>query len=326
MGIYTTYIALNALTPVGVPDGIRQRVEVSICPEDGVVDRNCFDEAQQFVYGIVEKRYHAHFLRSSYLCRYQLELVSSGGLCLLDFLLGGDSLVYFMEFMEAESVLPLVQFWLTAESFHTNIAAAPLTSSGRQCNLEQNLEDAISIYERYFSLQATEPLDMGDEVRVDIESKICDENGPRADSYVAAQLIAYDTMNEKYYPHFLESGIYLKFLDSLLCGIRSTPDRSQPPDPAAETTEASESGRTERETVHYLAAWDVDDPESLWRQPQLLMRLGCVDSMGQYCSEIDPFPSKTTKSRGKPIYPNSPGCVKEFPLTTLAFVQSTVAS
>lgn len=31
------------------------------------------------------------------MCKFQLELVSSGGLCLLDFLLGGDPLVYFME-------------------------------------------------------------------------------------------------------------------------------------------------------------------------------------------------------------------------------------
>ena len=42
-------------------------------------------------------RYYPEFLRSPYLCKYQLELVSSGRLCLLDFLIGGDSLVLFME-------------------------------------------------------------------------------------------------------------------------------------------------------------------------------------------------------------------------------------
>lgn len=29
---------------------------VNICPEDGVVDRNCFNEAQTFVYDVIEKR------------------------------------------------------------------------------------------------------------------------------------------------------------------------------------------------------------------------------------------------------------------------------
>ena len=37
---------------------------------------------------------------------------------------------------------------------------------------------------------------MGDEVRVEIECRICDEKGPRPDSYIPAQLIAYNNMNE----------------------------------------------------------------------------------------------------------------------------------
>ena len=37
---------------------------------------------------------------------------------------------------------------------------------------------------------------MGDRVRVDIELGICSERGPRADSFVAAQHIAYDKMIE----------------------------------------------------------------------------------------------------------------------------------
>ena len=49
---------------------------------------------------------------------------------------------------------------------------------------------------RYFSLQAKEPLCMGDRVRVDIELGICNERGPLEDSFVAAQQIAYDKMIE----------------------------------------------------------------------------------------------------------------------------------
>ena len=53
--------------------------------------------------------------------------------------------------MEAEAALPLLQFWLTAESFHENLAGISRTSSpcGKQCSPEENLEDAISIYERW---------------------------------------------------------------------------------------------------------------------------------------------------------------------------------
>lgn len=32
-------------------------IAVSICPEDGVVDRACFNETQAFVFKTMEKRY-----------------------------------------------------------------------------------------------------------------------------------------------------------------------------------------------------------------------------------------------------------------------------
>jgi hypothetical protein len=50
--------------------------------------------------------------------------------------------------MEAEAALPLLQFWLTAESFRENVTTA-FNNCGKQCSSEENLEDAISIYERW---------------------------------------------------------------------------------------------------------------------------------------------------------------------------------
>ena len=31
-------------------------LSVNICPEDGIVDRTCFNEAQQFVYDLIENQ------------------------------------------------------------------------------------------------------------------------------------------------------------------------------------------------------------------------------------------------------------------------------
>lgn len=42
-------------------------------------------------------RYYPKFLRSSILCKFQLEYISSGKLKLLDFILGDNTLFYFME-------------------------------------------------------------------------------------------------------------------------------------------------------------------------------------------------------------------------------------
>lgn len=37
---------------------------------------------------------------------------------------------------------------------------------------------------------------MEDSVRIDVENRICDEQGPRADSFLRPQLVAFHTMNE----------------------------------------------------------------------------------------------------------------------------------
>lgn len=37
---------------------------------------------------------------------------------------------------------------------------------------------------------------MEDSVRLDVENRICDEHGPRPDSYLRPQLVAFHTMNE----------------------------------------------------------------------------------------------------------------------------------
>ena len=77
--IYTTYISLNAINNVHIDDTLRQRIEgmhninqstsysdinclyisciiVTICPEDGVVMKDCFDEAQTIVFNEMETR------------------------------------------------------------------------------------------------------------------------------------------------------------------------------------------------------------------------------------------------------------------------------
>ena len=60
---------------------------------------------------------------------------------------------------------------------------------------------------RYFSLQALEPLGMGDEVRVEIELGICSESGARHDTFATAQLMAYNKMNEAWGMHNIYSHI-----------------------------------------------------------------------------------------------------------------------
>lgn len=286
LGIYTTYIALNAVTPVGIPDNIRQQVEVDICPDDGVVNKSCFDQAQKFVFDIMENKYYnPQFQHSSFLCKYQLEYISTGRLQLFDFLLGNNVLLsYFMEFMEQENTSNLLHFWLLAENF-----CSQMNSPHHQRNIEADMADAMTIYDRYFSLLATEPLKMGDVVRADVENKICDQQGPQADSFTLPQQIAYDKMDESYFPNFLQSSNYLQFLDKLLHMIHDSPQLQLMAPPTLEAESSPE--------LTFLApTYDLDNPDSLWKQPgRFPFRLGYVDECGFYISLMEPPPTKTGK-------------------------------
>ncbi|KAL5477283.1 hypothetical protein EMCRGX_G024056 [Ephydatia muelleri] len=286
LGIYTTFVALNAVTPVGIPDNIRQKVEVDICPDDGIVSRSCFDQAQQFVFDIMENKYYnPQFQQSSFLCKYQLEYISTGRLQLFDFLLGNNVLLsYFMEFMEQENCSNLLHFWLLAENFYSQ-----MSSPQYQHNIETDMLDAMTIYDRYFSLLATEPLRMGDVVRADVENKICDQLGPKADSFRLPQQIAYDKMDESYFPNFLQSSTYLQFLDKLLHMIHDSPQLQLMAPPTVEAESSPE--------LTFLApTYDLDNPDYLWKQPiRFPFRLGYVDECGFYISLMEPPPTKTGK-------------------------------
>lgn len=76
---------------------------------------------------------------------------------------------------------------------------------------------------------------------------------------------------QKYYPHFLESGPYLKFLHTLLAVVKSAPDDGESAKPTATNTAGpATTTQSETEGLPLFPAYDVDDPESLWRRPQLL--------------------------------------------------------
>ena len=47
---------------------------------------------------------------------------------------------------------------------------------------------------RYFSLQATHPLNFRDHIRIDLEVNICREGGPLPSCFNAAQKIAFEQM------------------------------------------------------------------------------------------------------------------------------------
>ncbi|XP_058484037.1 A-kinase anchor protein 10, mitochondrial isoform X2 [Solea solea] len=310
--IFTKYISPDAVRPIPFTEQIRNDIVAKICGEDGMVDPNCFVIAQSVVFAILEQQHFSEFQRSHHFCKYQIEVLTSGSVFLADILFSESALFYFSEYMEKEEAMNILQFWLAADNFQNQLAAKRGQYDGQEA---QN--DAMILYDKYFSLQATNPLGFGDSVRMEIESNICREGGPLPDCFNTPLRQAWTTMEKVYMPGFLSSNLYYKYLSDLINSVRAdefvnvnTPGQSGPADNDRASSNASEGSQTQqgarKAVIKILKNFDeaitVDvaslDPESLYQRPYAgKMTFGKVNELGQFIREAEPEPD-VKKSKG----------------------------
>ncbi|KAI5089414.1 A-kinase anchor protein 10, mitochondrial isoform X1 [Silurus meridionalis] len=313
VNIFTKYISPDASRPIPITEQIRNDIVAKICGEDGQVDPNCFVIAQAVVFTIMEQQHFSEFLRSHYFCKYQIEVLTSGSVFLADILFCESALFYFSEYMEKEEAVNILQFWLAADNFQVQLAAKKGQYDGQEA---QN--DAMILYDKYFSLQATNPLGFGDSVRMEIESNICREGGPLPDCFTIPLRQAWTTMEKVYLPGFLSSDLYYKYLSDLINSVRAdefvignsagsgpgTPMDSERGSATLEVSLAQQGSK--KMAVKILKNFDeaitVDigslDPESLYQRPYAgRMTFGKVNELGQFIREAEPEPD-VKKSKG----------------------------
>ncbi|XP_030894308.1 A-kinase anchor protein 10, mitochondrial, partial [Leptonychotes weddellii] len=285
-----------------------------ICGEDGQVDPNCFVLAQSIVFSAMEQEHFSEFLRSHHFCKYQIEVLTSGTVYLADILFCESALFYFSEYMEKEDAVNILQFWLAADNFQSQLAAKKGQYDGQEA---QN--DAMILYDKYFSLQATHPLGFDDVVRLEIESNICREGGPLPNCFTTPLRQAWTTMEKVFLPGFLSSNLYYKYLNDLIHSVRgdeflggtvslTAHGSVGPPDdshPGGSDSSAAQSNM-KKASVKILKNFDeaiiVDaaslDPESLYQRTYAgKMTFGRVSDLGQFIRESEPEPD-VKKSKG----------------------------
>uniref|UniRef100_A0A673Z7K4 A-kinase anchoring protein 10 n=1 Tax=Salmo trutta TaxID=8032 RepID=A0A673Z7K4_SALTR len=254
VSIFTKYISPDAARPIPITEQLRNDIVAKICGEDGLVDPNCFVIAQSVVFSIMEQQHFSEFLRSHHFCKYQIEVLTSGSVFLADILFCESALFYFSEYMEKEDAVNVLQFWLAADNFQDQLAA----KAGQYDGLEAQ-NDAMILYDKYFSLQATNPLGFDDSVRMEIESNICREGGPLPDCFTTPLRQAWTTMEKV---RVAAIKILKNFDEAITVDIASL------------------------------------DPESLYQRPYAgRMTFGKVNELGQFIREAEPEPD-VKKSKG----------------------------
>ncbi|XP_036692400.1 A-kinase anchor protein 10, mitochondrial isoform X1 [Balaenoptera musculus] len=311
---FTKYISPDAAKPIPITEAMRNDIVAKICGEDGQVDPNCFVSAQSIVFSAMEHEHFSEFLRSHHFCKYQIEVLTSGTVYLADILFCESALFYFSEYMEKEDAVNILQFWLAADNFQSQLAAKKGQYDGQEA---QN--DAMILYDKYFSLQATHPLGFDDVVRLEIESNICREGGPLPNCFTTPLRQAWTTMEKVFLPGFLSSNLYYKYLNDLIHSVRGdeflgggvlltalgSAGPTEDSHPGAADSSAMQSS-VKKASVKILKNFDeaiiVDaaslDPESLYQRTYAgKMTFGRVSDLGQFIRESEPEPD-IKKSKG----------------------------
>uniref|UniRef100_A0A158Q8D6 RGS domain-containing protein n=1 Tax=Elaeophora elaphi TaxID=1147741 RepID=A0A158Q8D6_9BILA len=219
--IYSKYISEDAPCSINITDQLRKVVLERINVKNGSFDPCCFSEAQSFVFNVMENRYFKEFENSVYYAKHRIDVISSGAITIRDVMLCQPLLCAFVEYMENEDDGKLVEFIISAESFAEQL---PLAQSD-----EQAVEDAMIIYNRYFSMQATEPLKFDSKTRIQIESDICLGSGrPSPNCFETARLKALRILEQNYLKRFSASPAFVKYLQKLMAQVENNVELPNP--------------------------------------------------------------------------------------------------
>lgn len=171
---------------------------LALSTADGAIEEKMlttvFDDAQTYILDHLDQIYCAEFLESPFYYRFCLENTGTN-LTITDILYNELALFYFMEFLEIEQNREYLDFWLAAMNYKRQLVAPRVTMVDDKETLpnedddddddydttavvernviEQCQNDALILYEKYFSLQATCSLHLSDRIRFHIEEKIC---------------------------------------------------------------------------------------------------------------------------------------------------------
>lgn len=295
ISIYSKYISLEASNPLGLEESIRRQIEINICSEDGKISSDSFQPAQKFAFDVMERMYFPAFLASPFYCKHQIDILTSGKVFLSDILYNQNAMFYFMEYLEQEGTQHMLEFWLTADNFQSHLESQIQIN---QYSAQHALSDAMIIYDKYFSMQATVPLGFDDVTRIEIENCICREGGPLPECFTKPMEHVLCLLEEVFFPSFLTSPIYYKYLTELLNSVSESQSSQTLSASVGSEDDVRRPGTHTYENSHLVKTTfgsDLDlteDPDALWQRPYAGLSLGKVNEFGIFEPVFEPEPDR----------------------------------
>ncbi|XP_065214395.1 A-kinase anchor protein 10, mitochondrial [Planococcus citri] len=264
-----------------LPDHLRNKLAL-LSNKGNVDDLSQADlDALKSIANELLREYWNEFLRSKWYCRYQVDLLTSRCITLADVLHHDTALSYFIQFLETEGCQHTVEFWFAA-TYHEKFVRNSINNGTYDTERNHALTEAIRIYEKYLSLQATCPLGFSDHVRCAVEEAICDEvNGPNLDCFKPAVNVVLAFLQTHYLIPFFSSQHYVHLLSDMIRNSTMLANHSP-------TSSISDFSVESKQPL-----LNKQDPDSIWcRRKQSGLSFGRIDQLGRFRRDIEPDPGR----------------------------------
>ncbi|KPJ06130.1 A-kinase anchor protein 10, mitochondrial [Papilio machaon] len=205
---------------------------------------------------------------------------------------------------EQESCSIFLEFIMAVMHFRENLI------NNNSSNAEQAQGDAIVLYDKYFSLQATNPIGFPTEIRLQVESDICREGGPLPTCFDLPYKIIFKTLTN-YAKLFLGSEVYYNYLSEMINSVdnlwnskfKSHSDCSSEFSISTQNTLLAMGDPFYRKKRNHSVPDMTIDSNQLYNADSLWQRkkhdgliLGRINSLGRFESKFEPDPDKKHKS------------------------------
>ncbi|XP_068210234.1 A-kinase anchor protein 10, mitochondrial [Palaemon carinicauda] len=315
--IFQKYISKEAELSIGVDDSTREEIYQKICVTKQDISPDCFESAQVVVFNLMEKEFLPKFLGSDYYLKHQIDVLTSGSVRLADILYSDSALPYFMEYVEQEGGRSMLQFWIAASNFRQQLLEDSVSSNALQAQ-----SDAMVLYDKYFSLQATCPLGYSDNVRFIVEGNICREEGPSHFCFDLPLRVVLHVLERDFLPGYLSSSLHIKYLSELINTVKTSVEllgrkKRSGSESTCSSEQSSSQGISSQNTLlamdsapHRFRNLDeptlamrideaqITDPDSLWRRKNFSkMSCGFINELGRFESDLQPEPDRKTESK-----------------------------
>ncbi|XP_071541240.1 A-kinase anchor protein 10, mitochondrial [Panulirus ornatus] len=320
MRIFTKYVATDAELSVGVDGTTIENIKKSILVVQEDIDPGCFMPAQKIVFNVLEKEFLPKFLASDYYLKHQIDVLTSGSVRLADILYSDSAFPYFMEYVEQEGGQNLLQLWVAASNFRQQLM--------EEADLYDPLQaqaDAMILYDKYFSLQATCPQGFSSNVRFIVEGNICREKGPLPSCFDLPLRVVLHILERDFLPGYLSSNLHIKYLSELINTVKTSVEllgrkKRSGSESTCSSEQSSSYGGAGISTQNTLLAMDsapyrfrnlddptlamrideaqITNPDSLWRRKNFSkMSCGFINELGKFESDLQPEPDRKGESK-----------------------------